>query len=118
MRFWRCRGHEGGQGQLGQLLPMAPRTRLDGEGHRRRQVYGDAGGRGRGVSGRQIPAARCISTAMFSVVPQIQAKIVAKMLKAIHAQESKGVPREGKGCGRRAARHEAEGGCQEGRGRH
>ena len=25
-----CRGNEGGQGQLGQLLPVAPRTRLDG----------------------------------------------------------------------------------------
>ena len=26
--FRRCRGHEGGQGQLGQLLPVAPWTRL------------------------------------------------------------------------------------------
>ena len=32
--------------------------------------------------------------------------------------EQKGVPREGKGRGRRAARHETEGGRQEGRGWH
>lgn len=56
---------------------------------------------------------------VFSVVPKSKVKIVAKMLKAIHAQESKkGVPREGKGRGCRTARHETEGGCQEGRGRH
>ena len=56
---------------------------------------------------------------VFSVVPKSKVKIVAKMLKAIHAQESKkAVPREGESRGRRAARHEAEGGCQEGRGRH
>ena len=34
------------------------------------------------------------------------------------AGEQKGVPREGESCGRRAARHETEGGRQEGRGRH
>ena len=45
------------EGQLSQFLPMAPWTRLGRrEAHRRRQVHGDAGGRGRGVSGRQIPA--------------------------------------------------------------
>ena len=33
---------------------------------------------------------------VFSVVPKFKVKIVAKMLKAIHAQESKkGVPRQG-----------------------
>ena len=49
---------------------------------------------------------------VFSVVPKSKVKIVAKMLKTIHAQESKkGVPQEGKGRGCRAARHEAEGGC-------
>ena len=41
------RGHEGGQGQLGQLLPLAPWARSGRrEAHRRRQVPGDAGGRG------------------------------------------------------------------------
>ena len=45
------------EGQLSQFLPMAPWTRLGRrEAHRRRQVHGDAGGRGRGVPGRQIPA--------------------------------------------------------------
>ena len=40
-----------------QLLPMAPRPRSGRrEAHRRRQVHGDAGGRGRGVSRRQISA--------------------------------------------------------------
>ena len=56
---------------------------------------------------------------VFSVVPKSKVKIVAKMLKAIHAQESKkSVPRKGKGRGCRAVRHEAEGGRQKGRGRH
>ena len=42
-----------------------------------------------------ISAARCISTAMFfSVVPKSKVKIVAKMLKAIHVQESKKASRE------------------------
>lgn len=30
VRFRCCRGHEGGQGQLGQLLPVAPWTGLEG----------------------------------------------------------------------------------------
>ena len=56
---------------------------------------------------------------VFSVVPKSKVKIVAKMLKAIHAQESKKASHEkAKDRGRRAARHEAEGGRQEGRGRH
>ena len=56
---------------------------------------------------------------VFSVVPKSKVKIVAKMLKAIHAPgEQEGVPREGEGRGRRTARHEAEGGRQEGRGRY
>ena len=41
---------------MGQLLPVAPWARPGRrEAHRRRQVPGDAGGRGRGVPGRQIP---------------------------------------------------------------
>ena len=55
---------------------------------------------------------------VFSVVPKSKVKIVAKMLKAIHAGEQKGVPRESKGRRCRAARHEAEGGRQESRGWH
>ena len=56
---------------------------------------------------------------VFSVVPKSKTKIVAKMLKAIHARgEQKGVPGEGESRGCRAARHETEGGCQEGRGWH
>ena len=57
-RGFGCRrGNERGQGQLGQLLPEASRTWLGGsEAHRWRQVHGNAGGRGRGVPGRQIPA--------------------------------------------------------------
>ena len=40
-------------------------------------------------------AARCISTATFSLLcPKSKVKIVAKMLKAIHAQESKKASRE------------------------
>ena len=56
---------------------------------------------------------------VFSVVPKSKVKIVAKNAQGDpRPGEQKGVPREGKGCRCRAARHEAEGGCQEGRGRH
>ena len=75
---------------------MAARTRLGRrKARRRRQVHGDAGGRGRGVPGRQIPALHgAFYRNVFSVVPKSKAKIVAKMLKAIHAQESKKASRE------------------------
>ncbi|EEG29327.1 hypothetical protein CLOSTMETH_03047 [[Clostridium] methylpentosum DSM 5476] len=53
---------------------------------------------------------------MFSVTPHSKVKLIAKMLKAIHAQESKKAAREkAGGCGR-AACHKAERGCQEGGG--
>ena len=49
---------------------------------------------------------------VFSVVPRSKVKIVAKMLKAIHAQESKkSCSRKGKGSCCPAARNEAERGC-------
>ena len=76
---------------------MASRTRLGWrKAHRLRQVHGDAGGRGRGVPGRQIPALHGVHfyRNVFSVVPKSKVKIVAKMLKAIHAQESKKASRE------------------------
>ena len=53
---------------------------------------------------------------VFSVTPRSKVKMVAKMLKAIHSQES--CPGESEGCGGAAALYEAERGCQEGRGRH
>ena len=75
---------------------MAPRTRAGRrKAHRRRQVHGDAGGRGRGVSDAKYQ--RCtvhFYRNVFSVVPKSKTKIVAKMLKAIHAQESKKASRE------------------------
>ena len=52
---------------------------------------------------------------VFSVTPRSKVKLVAKMLKAIHAQESKKAARGG---GRGTALHEAERGGQEGGGRH
>ena len=62
------RGDEGGQGQLGQLLPAAPWTRLGRrEARRRRQVPGDC--RRLWVRCFRMPntsAARCIPTAMVS----------------------------------------------------
>lgn len=45
---------------------------------------------------------------VFSVVPRSKVKLVAKMFKAIHAQESKQAARDGP-----AERDEAEGGRQE-----
>lgn len=56
---------------------------------------------------------------VFSVTPRSKVKLVAKMLKAIHAQESKKAAREkAKGRGGAAALHKAKGGCQEGGRRH
>ena len=57
---------------------------------------------------------------VFSVVPRTKVRIVGKNAQGDPRPpgEQKGIPREGKGCGRRAARHETKGGCQEGRGWH
>ena len=66
-----------------------------------------------------ISAARCISTAIFSLLcPNPRLKLWQKCSRRSTPRRVRSVPREGKGCGRRAARHETEGGCQEGRGRH
>ena len=75
---------------------MAPWTWLGRcEAHRRGQVHGDARGRGRGVPGRQIPALHgAFLPQRFLCCAQSKVKIVAKMLKAIHAQESKKASRE------------------------
>ena len=55
---------------------------------------------------------------VFSVVPKSKVKIVAKNAQGDpRPGEQKSIPREGESRGRRAARHEAEGGRQEGRGR-
>ena len=52
---------------------------------------------------------------VFSVTPRSKVKLVAKMLKAIHAQESKKAAREkAESRGGGAACHEAERGRQEG----
>ena len=53
---------------------------------------------------------------VFSVTPHSKAKMVAKMLKAIHSQES--CPGESKGCSGAAVLYEAERGCQKARGWH
>ena len=55
---------------------------------------------------------------VFSVVPKSKVKIVAKMLKRSTPRRAKRRPARSESRGRRAARHEAEGGRQEGRGRH
>ena len=55
---------------------------------------------------------------VFSVVPKSKIQIVAKCSRRSTPRRAKSVPRKGKGRGCRAVRHEAEGGCQEGRGRH
>ena len=77
------------------------------------------------VVGEVFPGAkyqRCIVhfyRNIFSVVPKSKVKIVAKVLKTIHTYESKKASRDKAKAGRcRTARHETEGGCQEGRGRH
>ena len=56
---------------------------------------------------------------VFSVTPRSKVKLVAKMLKAIHAQESKKAAREkAKAVVEGTALHEVEGGRQEGGGWH
>ena len=56
---------------------------------------------------------------VFSVVPRIQGQNCGKNAQGDpRAGEQDGLPREGEGRGCRAARHEAEGGRQEGRGWH
>jgi len=104
-----------------QLLPMAPRARAGRrKARRRRQVHGDAGGRGRGVPGRQIPALYgAFLPQRFLYCAQIQGQNCGENAQGDpRPREQKSVPREGKSCGRRTARHETEGSCQEGRGRH
>ena len=76
---------------MGQLLPVAPRAWLGWrEAHHRRQVY-----RGMLEAVGEVLAdakyQRCsvhFYRNVFSVVPKSKVKIVAKKLKAIHAQES------------------------------
>ena len=70
--------------------------------------------------GRQIPALHgAFLPQCFLCCAQIQGQNCGKNAQGDpRPGEQKGVPREGESCGRRAARHEAEGGCQEGRGRH
>ena len=104
-----------------QLLPMAPRARAGRrKARRRRQVHGDAGGCGRGVPGRQIPALHgAFLPQRFLRCAQIQGQNCGKNAQGDpRPGEQKSVPREGESRGRRAARHETEGGRQEGRGRH
>ena len=106
---------------MGQLFPVAPRTRLGRrEAHCRRQVHGDAGGRGRGVPRGQIPALHgAFLPQRFLGCAQIQGQNCGKNAQGDPcAGEQDGLPREGEGRGCRAARHEAEGGRQEGRGWH
>ena len=56
---------------------------------------------------------------VFSVTPRSKVKLVAKILKAIHAQESKkSCPGESQIRGGATALYEAERGRQEGGGRH
>ena len=77
-------------------------------------------GRGRGVPGRQIPALHgAFLPQRFLCCAQIQGQNCGKNAQGDpRPGEQKSVPREGESRGRRAARHEAEGGRQEGRGRH
>ena len=78
------------------------------------------GGCGRGVSGRQIPALHgAFLSQRFLCCAQIQGQNCGENAQGDpRPGEQKSVPREGKGCCCRAARHEAEGSRQEGRGRH
>ncbi len=55
---------------------------------------------------------------VFSVTPRPKVKLVAKMLKAIHAQESRSFPGESQSRGGATALYEAERGGQEGGGWH
>ena len=107
------------QGQLGQLLPVATRIGRC-EAHCRRQVYGDAGGRWRGVPGRQIPALHgAFLPQRFLCCAQIQGQNCGENAQGDpRPGEQKGIPREGKGRGRRAESDEAEKSGKEDRGRH
>ena len=52
---------------------------------------GDAGGRGRSVSGSEVPALHVhFYRNVFFVVPKSKVKLVARMLKAIHEHEAFG----------------------------
>ena len=89
----RCRRDEREQGQLGQLLSVAPWPRLGWRKTHR-------GGQMQGYLGEVFPEAKYqrytvhFYRNVFSVVPKSKVKLVAKMLKAIHAQESKKASRE------------------------
>ena len=84
------------------------------------KCMGDAGGRGRGVPRGQIPALHgAFLPQRFLCCAKIQGQNCGKNAQGDpRPGEQESVPREGEGRGRRAARHEAEGGRQEGRGRH
>ena len=81
---------------MGQLLPVAPWPWPEQrKTHRWRQMFGMLG-----AMGEVFPEAkyqRCtvhFYRNVFSVTPRSKVKLVAKMLKAIHAQESKKAARE------------------------
>lgn len=69
VRSWVLPGDEGGQGRPCPFLPAAPRPERR-KTHRWRQVPGDAGGCGRGVSRGQIPALFRSLLPLFSVTPR------------------------------------------------
>ena len=73
-----------------------------------------------GIPGRQIPALHgAFLPQCFLCCGQIQGQNCGKNAQGDpRPGEQESVPREGEGRGRRVARHEAEGGRQEGRGRH
>ncbi len=92
-----CEGMEENKAKLGQLASAAPWPRFGRrKAHHERQVHGDAGGRGRSIPRCQIPALHraFLPQCFFSVVPRSKVKMVAKMLKAIRAQESKKASRK------------------------
>ena len=81
---------------MGQLLPVAPWPWPEQrKTHRWRQMFGMLG-----AMGEVFPEAkyqRCtvhFYRNVFSVTPRSKVKLVAKMLKAVHAQESKKAARE------------------------
>ena len=82
---------------MGQFLPVASWARPERrEAHCRRQVHGNVGGRGRSIPRCQIPALHraFLPQCFLRCTPKSKVKVVAKMLKAIHAQESKKASRE------------------------
>ena len=120
VRFWRCEGMKEDKASWVSFFQWLRGRGLDGV----KLIVGDKCMGMLEAVGEVFPDAkyqRCtvhFYRNIFSVVPKSKVKIVAKMLKRSTPRRVRSVPREGKGCGRRAARHETEGGCQEGRGRH